>query len=231
MYCTRSPVFISLLLCYCAGDFFFSVLNRFVHRLSCCVDGLRIVSNPVDDKVRHHSAHAYIENGFHFPSLKVVADAGFEPASPNGREILSLLCIPFHQSAIIIIYHTTRAMSSDCGTWSVKIMSRHRYLVFKKKTKLTVHAVYLVYRLKIVPPLVARDLDDNPIKRQISIFVFIEIRIKIYQIIIAPHKVAYAVKGGRNVHTLNRHSVALDLGRSSFQEAFLYNKGGTFPYG
>jgi hypothetical protein len=38
-----------------------------------------------------------------FVLFKVVADAGFEPASPNGREILSLLCIPFHQSAILLL--------------------------------------------------------------------------------------------------------------------------------
>ena len=47
---------------------------------------------------------AYLNILFIFvPIQKMVADAGLEPASPNGREILSLLCIPFHQSAMFII--------------------------------------------------------------------------------------------------------------------------------
>jgi hypothetical protein len=32
---------------------------------------------------------------------KLVAEAGIEPASPFGREILNLLCLPFHHSALL----------------------------------------------------------------------------------------------------------------------------------
>ena len=56
--------------------------------------GLGVVGNPVNTEINQCSYCDVFENGCHFPSLKMVADAGLEPASPNGREILSLVCIP-----------------------------------------------------------------------------------------------------------------------------------------
>ena len=49
---------------------------------------------PLESGRRTWNVFYEITNSHYLFALKMVADAGFEPASPNGREILSLVCIP-----------------------------------------------------------------------------------------------------------------------------------------
>tara|TARA_R100000008_G_scaffold802_1_gene649 strand:+ start:2477 stop:2668 length:192 start_codon:yes stop_codon:yes gene_type:complete len=52
----------------CFANLLFTGRYDIIHLMAHLVDIAWVVSNPVDNKVRSNSAHAHIENGFHFPS-------------------------------------------------------------------------------------------------------------------------------------------------------------------
>ena len=92
----------------------------------------RIISHPVDPKIEYNSRGQILKNSFHFSLLQeMVADAGFEPASPSGREILSLVCIPVPPISHTIIISLSGAnvknqMSRKCQTRCISSSKKNR---------------------------------------------------------------------------------------------------------
>ena len=134
----------------------------------------------------------------------MVADAGLEPASPNGREILSLLCIPFHQSAIIIIYHAQHSSSTALGPYTVREMSNKLDFIFQEKAKFAIQTINLVHRFHIIPVILPCNIDYYAVIWKILIVFIVEIRIKVIKVISTFYKIANLIFRGTQVHTLNR---------------------------